>query len=210
GFAVVAGEVRTLAQRSAEAAKEIKQLITESVQSVGEGSALADQAGHTMEEVVSAIRRVTDLMGEISAASAEQSKGVSLVGDAVTRMDQATQQNAALVEQSASAAGSLREQAQALVGSVAVFRLGAQADSGRPAPVAARAQATADARSPAPAAAQPATGSGWDGVERRGPHRATNVTRPDFRRAAPAMAAAAVTPLAQARTGTDDEEWAAF
>ena len=123
GFAVVAGEVRNLAQRAAGAAKEIKDLITDSVQRVDQGSALADQAGHTMQEVVSAIKRVTDLMGEISAASREQSQGVSQVGEAVTQMDHVTQQNAALVEQSAAAAEHLRSQAQRLVQAVAVFRL---------------------------------------------------------------------------------------
>ena len=124
GFAVVASEVRNLAQRSAEAAKEIKTLISTSVERVEQGSTLVDQAGATMTEVVSAIRRVTDIMGEISAASHEQSLGVAQVGEAVTQMDQATQQNAALVEQSAAAAESLKGQAEDLVRSVAVFTLG--------------------------------------------------------------------------------------
>jgi methyl-accepting chemotaxis protein len=106
GFAVVAGEVRSLAQRSAEAAKEIKTLISASVERVEQGSALADKAGATMSEVVASIRRVTDIMGEISAASAEQSAGVHQVGQAVSQMDQSTQQNAALVEESAAAAES--------------------------------------------------------------------------------------------------------
>ena len=123
GFAVVASEVRSLAQRSAEAAREIKTLITDSVQRVEHGTALVDQAGATMGEVVGAIRRVTDIMGEISAASTEQSTGVAQVGEAVAQMDQATQQNAALVEESAAAAESLRAQAQDLVRAVAVFRL---------------------------------------------------------------------------------------
>ena len=123
GFAVVAGEVRSLAGRSAEAAKEIKQLITDSVERVEHGTTLVDQAGHTMEEVVSSIRRVTDIMGEITAASAEQSSGVAQVGEAVVQMDQATQQNAALVEEMAAAAASLKSQAQDLVQAVAVFRL---------------------------------------------------------------------------------------
>jgi len=123
GFAVVAGEVRNLAQRSAEAAKEIKSLITASVERVEQGSQLVDKAGTTMTEVVGAIRRVTDIMGEISAASSEQSTGVSQVGEAVTQMDQVTQQNAALVEEMAAAASSLSHQAQALVGAVAVFKL---------------------------------------------------------------------------------------
>ena len=123
GFAVVASEVRSLAQRSAEAAKEIKTLIHASVERVEQGTALVDKAGTTMTEVVSAIRRVTDIVGEISAASSEQSAGVAQVGEAVTQMDQATQQNAALVEQSAAAADSLKTQAQQLVDAVAVFRL---------------------------------------------------------------------------------------
>ena len=123
GFAVVAGEVRSLAGRSAEAAKEIKALINDSVGRVDQGTALVDQAGTTMNEVVTSIRRVTDIMAEISAASAEQSAGVGQVGEAVTQMDQATQQNAALVEEMAAAASSLRTQATELVQAVAVFRL---------------------------------------------------------------------------------------
>ncbi|MBB4845439.1 methyl-accepting chemotaxis protein [Paucibacter oligotrophus] len=123
GFAVVAGEVRNLAQRSAEAAKEIKSLITASVDRVERGTQLVDQAGSTMQEVVSAIKRVTDIMGEISAASMEQSQGVAQVGEAVTQMDQATQQNAALVEESAAAAESLRNQASQLVQVVAAFKI---------------------------------------------------------------------------------------
>ncbi|WP_332742775.1 methyl-accepting chemotaxis protein [Hydrogenophaga sp.] len=124
GFAVVAGEVRNLAQRSAEAAKEIKGLIGASVDRVEQGSALVDQAGTTMQEVVASIRRVSDIVGEISAASSEQSAGVAQVGQAITRMDQGTQQNAALVEESAAAADSLKQQAQQLVESVAVFKTG--------------------------------------------------------------------------------------
>jgi methyl-accepting chemotaxis protein len=127
GFAVVAGEVRSLAGRSAEAAKEIKGLIGTSVERVERGTALVDKAGATMSEVVASIRRVTEIMGEISAASSEQSQGVSQVGEAITQMDQATQQNAALVEQSAAAADSLKTQAGQLVDAVAVFRLAASA-----------------------------------------------------------------------------------
>jgi len=123
GFAVVASEVRSLAGRSADAAKEIKALINDSVTRVGQGSALVDQAGSTMNEVVTSIRRVTDIMGEISAASGAQSAGVSQVGSAVTEMDKMTQQNAALVEQMAAAAGSLKAQAHDLVQVVAVFKL---------------------------------------------------------------------------------------
>ncbi|MBL8323777.1 MAG: nitrate- and nitrite sensing domain-containing protein [Rubrivivax sp.] len=123
GFAVVAGEVRSLAQRSAEAAREIKGLISSSVERVEQGSALAGQAGQTMGEVVASIRRVSDIVAEISSASAEQSTGVSQVGQAVNHLDQGTQQNAALVEQSTAAAESLRQQAQQLVQTVAVFKL---------------------------------------------------------------------------------------
>ncbi len=127
GFAVVASEVRSLAQRSADAAKEIKTLIGRSVDQVAQGTALVDQAGKTMGEIVGSIQRVSDIVAEISSASAQQSAGVQQVGDAVSQMDQATQQNAALVEQSAAAAESLRGQARQLVQAVAVFKLAAHA-----------------------------------------------------------------------------------
>jgi methyl-accepting chemotaxis protein-1 (serine sensor receptor) len=153
GFAVVAGEVRSLAGRSAEAAKEIKALITDSVSRVEQGTTLVDQAGHTMEEVVSSIRRVTDIMGEISAASTEQSQGVAQVSEAVTHMDQATQKNAALVEEMAAAATTLKNQAQELVQTVAVFKLDARAPQVAPSATA------APARVPSPPPAQVATRS---------------------------------------------------
>ncbi|KQM72829.1 methyl-accepting chemotaxis protein [Xylophilus sp. Leaf220] len=127
GFAVVASEVRSLAGRSAQAAKEIKDLINASVERVTEGTVLVDQAGTTMTEIVTSIRRVTDIMGEIAAASSEQASGVSQVGEAVTQMDQATQQNAALVEEMAAAAGSLKRQADDLVDVVRAFNLGERA-----------------------------------------------------------------------------------
>ena len=194
GFAVVASEVRSLAGRSADAAKEIKSLINTSVERVEQGTALVDQAGATMSEVVTAIKRVNDIMGEISAASTEQSTGVAQVGEAVTQMDQATQQNAALVEESAAAAESLKGQAQQLVQAVAVFKLGHGS-----AHVVAAPAATVK-----PAAAAHA-------VERRGPNRATNVTRPNFV-AKPKPAAAADAHVIKApalKTGTGDD-WTSF
>ena len=184
GFAVVASEVRNLAQRSADAAKEIKILIKASVERVDQGTVLVDQAGATMTEVVTSIRRVTDIMGEISAASTEQSLGVSQVGEAVTQMDQTTQQNAALVEESAAAAESLKAQAQQLVDAVAVFKLS---------------RADAYAKSSAPAQASRATPVS---SERRGANRATNVVRPAFKATPPAQLAASPA----AKTGTDDWE----
>ena len=208
GFAVVAGEVRNLAQRSATAAREIKQLITDSVNRVDHGSKLADQAGHTMHEVVTAVKRVSDLMAEISAASAEQSKGVAQVGEAVTQMDHATQQNAALVEESAAAAESLRAQAQQLVQAVAVFRL--QNDGIAPAAPAVAAFASV----PSLPVAAPAPS--WDGAERRTPEPTRNVTRPGSARkaAAPAPAATPAPVPAEshaARSGTSDtDEWTSF
>jgi methyl-accepting chemotaxis protein len=128
GFSVVAAEVRSLAQRSAQAAREIKTLIGTSVARVEQGTALVDQAGATMHEIVSSIRRVTDIMSEISAASNEQSIGVSQVGEAIAQMDEVTQQNASLVEEMAAAAENLKNEAQELVQAVAVFRLNGGAD----------------------------------------------------------------------------------
>ncbi|WP_238890743.1 methyl-accepting chemotaxis protein [Achromobacter insuavis] len=125
GFAVVAGEVRSLAQRSAQAAKEIKGLIEDSVTKVGAGSQQVERAGATMQEIVASVKRVTDIMGEISAASEEQSSGIDQVNRAVSQMDEVTQQNAALVEEAAAAAGSLQEQAQRLAEAVAVFKINA-------------------------------------------------------------------------------------
>jgi len=148
GFAVVAGEVRSLAGRSAEAAKEIKTLINASVENVESGSQQVADAGAAMSEIVSSVRRVTDLIGEITASSDEQRSGISQVNSAVGQLDQMTQQNAALVEESAAAAASLRDQAQRLTEVVAVFNLGqGHAPAARPLAQAPRVHAA-----PAPAA----------------------------------------------------------
>jgi len=196
GFAVVASEVRSLAGRSAEAAKEIKALIGASVQRVEHGTALVDQAGATMTEVVSSIRRVTDIMGEISAASSEQAAGVAQVGEAVTQMDRATQQNSALVEEMAGAARSLNSQAQELVQTVAVFKLGSDFAKQTNQPAAAPQPATAHTQPPKAVSITPHV------AERRGPNRATNVAR------IATQTQAKTTPTAN-KNGTD-EEWTSF
>ncbi|WP_432261683.1 methyl-accepting chemotaxis protein [Cupriavidus sp. TMH.W2] len=212
GFAVVAGEVRSLAQRSASAAKEIEALISESGQRVETGTRLVAEAGQTMGEIVQAVRRVTDIMNEIGAASQEQSSGIEQVNRAVTQMDEVTQQNAALVEEAAAAAGALEEQAQKLKNVVSVFNLGSGAQAmpataaaaaparaaaaagrvARPTPVLASAKPAVSAQSSAPPAA--ARGEGI-----RQP-AAVSANRPATRPAArPALAAAG---------GEDD--WSAF
>ncbi|SNT25314.1 methyl-accepting chemotaxis protein [Noviherbaspirillum humi] len=152
GFAVVAGEVRSLAQRSAAAAKEIKALIDDSVEKVETGSKLVGEAGSTMDEVVSSVRRVTDIMAEIMAASEEQSAGIEQVNHAITQMDQVTQQNAALVEQAAAAADAMREQAGHLTHAVGVFKLDGvqQSVAAAPVPVKAKASSPAVKHKPAP------------------------------------------------------------
>ncbi|WP_305803902.1 methyl-accepting chemotaxis protein [Stenotrophomonas sp. YIM B06876] len=148
GFAVVASEVRTLAQRSAGAAKEIKGLIDDSVEKVSDGSALVKKAGSTMGEIVASVQRVTDIMAEISAASLEQSSGIEQVNQTITQMDETTQQNAALVEEATAAARSMEEQAEHLAQVVSVFRFEEDAES-VPAPV----KPVAASRPTAPAAA---------------------------------------------------------
>jgi methyl-accepting chemotaxis protein len=206
GFAVVASEVRSLAGRSADAAKEIKALISASVERVEQGTNLVDKAGATMTEVVSSIRRVTDIMGEISAASSEQSSGVQQIGEAVSQMDQVTQQNAALVEEMAAAASSLKSQAQELVHVVSVFKLhaGEGATSHASAPSLPRAQVRV------------APSSAFKGAERRlsapkpqarpAPPKAYAPPKPAPRAAPPV---AKVTPKAVPAAG-GDEEWETF
>jgi methyl-accepting chemotaxis protein len=191
GFAVVAGEVRTLAQRSAEAAREIKALIGASVERVEAGNAQVGEAGRTVAEVVTQVRRVSDLIGEISAASSEQSKGISQVGEAVNQLDQVTQQNAALVEESAAAADSLQQQARQLAQTVSVFRL---SGDGAPAGASPRAKPAAAARAaPAPKskpAAKPASAAA--------PRKPAPVSKP-----APA-------PTPAAEPGGGEDEWTSF
>jgi methyl-accepting chemotaxis protein len=139
GFAVVAAEVRTLAQRSAAAAKEIKTLIGDSVEKVDTGAKLVDQAGATMQEIVASVKRVTDIMGEITAASQEQTSGIEQINQAITQMDQATQQNASLVEEAAAASEAMQDQAGKLAQLVSVFKLnGAQAAAPQPERLAAK------------------------------------------------------------------------
>ena len=191
GFAVVASEVRSLAGRSADAAKEIKALIGASVEKVEVGARQVNEAGASMDEIVTQVQRVTQLISEISNATTEQTLGISQVGDAVTQLDQVTQQNAALVEESAAAAESLRHQAAQLAETVSVFKIG----HGRPAP------------STHPAPARPASAAANAPVaERRSPVRAPHVTRPTFKAkpvSAPSQAAGS-----PAKTGSDD--WASF
>ncbi|EJE50364.1 methyl-accepting chemotaxis protein [Acidovorax sp. CF316] len=194
GFAVVASEVRSLAGRSADAAKEIKGLIHASVERVEQGTTLVDKAGATMTEVVASIRRVTDIMGEISAASTEQSQGVSQVGDAVTQMDQVTQQNAALVEEMAAAAGSLSHQAQALVSAVEVFKLSADAPA---------VQAAAAPR-PRPPAAPPAARPPVASVAQR------KLAAPAPAKAQAVSKSPAAAPRAATATTASDDEWESF
>ena len=155
GFAVVAAEVRNLAQRSAAAAKEIKTLIDDSVSKVDIGTKLVDDAGKTMEEIVTAVKRVTDIMSEISAASNEQSQGIEQINQAITQMDEVTQQNAALVEEAAAAAESLEEEAQNLTRSVSVFKMaeGQQIHSAAPRAIAKPAAKHAPAPAKKPTAA---------------------------------------------------------
>ncbi|KVP49898.1 methyl-accepting chemotaxis protein [Burkholderia ubonensis] len=193
GFAVVAGEVRSLAQRSSAAAKEIKTLIDASVERIRSGSALVDEAGRTMTEVIGAVQRVTDIMGEIAAASEEQSGGIDQVARAVTQMDEVTQQNAALVEEAAAAAQSLDEQAARLRETVAVFQL----DDGA---AQRRTTVPAVARRVTPASA-PAARDSHDAPAPRA------AVAPPARRAAPAPAPS---PAAPAPVAAGNDDWETF
>jgi methyl-accepting chemotaxis protein len=211
GFAVVAGEVRSLAQRSAEAAREIKTLIGSSVERVETGARLVQDAGSTMGEIVSSVQRVSDIIGEISAAATEQSAGIGQVNGSVVQLDQMTQQNAALVEQSAAAAESLKDQAGRLAGAVSSFRLGDAAPTvaakpaapkttpaAKPAAAAAApAKAAAPTRAAAPAKPAPAT-----------PPKSTAAAKPAP--AAPKAAAAPARPAATAAAGDDSGDWETF
>ena len=171
GFAVVASEVRSLAQRSADAAKEIKSLIGASVERVEAGTRQVDEAGKSMDDIVVQVKRVSDLIGEISSAATEQTMGISQVGDAVTQLDQVTQQNAALVEESAAAAESLKHQAATLVETVAVFKLAhGSAQPSAPARSQPKPAAKANAR-PAPAPAPRPRPKSRSGTRRHGQHR---------------------------------------
>jgi methyl-accepting chemotaxis protein-1 (serine sensor receptor) len=221
GFAVVAGEVRSLAQRSSAAAKEIKELIDTSVDRVQSGSALVDQAGRTMNEIIGAVQRVTDIMGEIAAASEEQSSGIDQVARAVTQMDEVTQQNAALVEEAAAAASSLEDQADKLRGAVAVFQLSdegkasggslakhtptpARAVSAAPRAVSrtvAHARSAAAPRAAAATAAQPVTAA-------HAPAAATAASAPAAPKAAPAPRAPAKS--AAVVSAGSDQDWETF
>ena len=199
GFAVVASEVRSLAGRSAEAAKEIKQLIGTSVEKVEAGSRLVQDAGTTMQDIVQSVQRVNDMIGEITAASTEQSAGVSQVNQAVGNLDQMTQQNAALVEESAAAAQSLREQAEQLAQVVSMFKVNA---SGMP-----PARRSAPVPAPAPARAVPA------------PAKPSTLRTPAAKAPSARLAAAAPVkkpaaqppaPQPRAKAAGGDDDWESF
>jgi methyl-accepting chemotaxis protein len=208
GFAVVAGEVRSLAQRSAQAAKEIKDLIGASVEKVESGARLVADAGTTMDDIVQSVKRVTDIIGEITAASTDQSEGIAGVNEAVGNLDQMTQQNAALVEQSAAAAQSLREQADQLTQVVAVFKINSAAYATQAVIASAHQAARAATASAAPAArtrVHAASGAAKP-VPRKAaaPLTLTKATTP--RPAAPAAAAATATAAAK----SSDDDWETF
>jgi hypothetical protein len=196
GFAVVAGEVRSLAGRSAEAAKEIKQLISASVGNVDAGSSQVAQAGESMQEIVASVRRVTDLIGEITASATEQRDGIGQVNQAVSNLDQMTQQNAALVEESSAAALAMNDQAQRLADVVAVFNVGAGTTAPRAVP-----QPSAPAmKAPVPVVAKAPAALGG-----AAPQRPAAVAAAP----APAKHAPAAAPKAAVAQGGEDE-WESF
>ncbi|PZP31234.1 MAG: hypothetical protein DI603_12755 [Roseateles depolymerans] len=214
GFAVVASEVRALAQRSAEAAKEIKSLITASVERVDSGMEQVQTAGSTMTEIVASVQRVTDIIGEISAAAREQSEGIATVNGSVMQLDQMTQQNAALVEEAASAADSLKDQSSRLAQAIAVFRLDRQASTA-PRVVAIVANATTGAARPAtqPAAPRPAPAAASRAhavapVPRRQAANAPAAKALGVERSAAATPARA--PAPKATPAADDGDWETF
>ena len=199
GFAVVAGEVRSLAQRSAAAAREIKALIADSVDKVDGGAKLVDQAGHTMEEIVTSVRRVTDIIGEIASASQEQLDGIEQINTAISEMDETTQRNAALVEQASAAAASMREQADALSATVGVFTLAAGAGQAAAAGAGSAQRAAADAAAGAHAGAS---------ISRMPRRRAAG--KPAVQLPAPAQPAGRKVANGADRVNDADGEWQEF
>jgi methyl-accepting chemotaxis protein len=213
GFAVVASEVRSLAGRSAAAAKEIRALIDTSVSRVEVGAAQVDQAGNTMTEVVKSIQQVADLMGEISAASSEQSAGVGQVGEAIMQMDQVTQQNAALVEEMAASASSLQSQASDLVGTVAVFQIGQDSPTRASTPAPARAPARPTARPTAPAKPKQPTKIAAPAARPVPAPAPASLSKPAGKPAAlsaPAAAPRASAPAIAAKPKATDDDWESF
>ena len=211
GFAVVAGEVRSLAQRSAEAAKEIKALITTSVQNVDEGSQQVEQAGQCMQDIVSSVRRVSDLIGEITASSLEQRDGIGQVNQAVANLDQMTQQNAALVEEASAAAASMNDQAQRLAQVVSVFNVGSDAVA-RPAAVPTQRPGAAGSTARVGTAATSATRSAPKAASTAAKPLATSKPAAAPEKAAPSTAKAAPAPKLNAPAATTgaEDDWETF
>ena len=211
GFAVVAGEVRALAQRSADAAKEIKGLITASVESVESGSQQVSQAGQSMEEIVQGVRRVSDLIAEITASTSEQRDGIGQVNQAVTNLDQMTQQNAALVEESSAAAASMHDQALRLAEVVAVFNVGAgvAVRAAAPARAPVRSPARAPVRAPAVQRAPAAAVTAAKKVP-AAPSQVASSKPPQPKAAAPQLPAAPAKAAPPRPSATTEDEWESF